>query len=350
VTRLTRKLRRVLFVIPYVANHPEGVPLVELATMLGATRRELEREIKSLLLVGVPQGSPGDFVDIFIEGRGPAARVFATPSRLLRRPPRLTPAECLALLLGASALRDTGIGMFDQALERASEKIRALLQAADGPALPGSPAVVIDRPGHERGEFLEVLSRASRAGKAVELDYSSVAGQKRKPIVVEPYGLLNHRGAWYVVGNSVTHGEGRVFVFKVERVLGATMLERPFAIPKTFDLRKYCGDRMFVAGLRPVGIRLRLRGGAARRLAGGFKNVRREVDGTVVVAFKDTPTGYLAAWVLRQGPEVEVLAPAELSSRVAALARRVAEAHATPATSLHLTHRDTSGNHNPGAN
>jgi len=56
VTRLTRKLRRVLFVIPYVAGHPEGVPLAELAAMLGSTRRELEREIASLLLVGVPGG------------------------------------------------------------------------------------------------------------------------------------------------------------------------------------------------------------------------------------------------------------------------------------------------------
>ena len=327
MTRLTRKLRRVLFVIPYVASHPEGVPLAELAAMLGSTRRELEREIASLLLVGVPQGSPGDFVDIFIEGRGRAARVYATPSRLLRRPPRLTPAECLALLLGASALRDTGIPMFDQALERASAKIRGLLQTTEGAVLPGEPAVVIDRPGRERGEFLEVLSRASRAGRAVELDYSSVAGQKRKKIIVEPYGLLNHRRAWYVVGNSVTHGEDRIFVFNVERILGATMLARRFVVPKTFDLQKYCGDRMFVAGLKPVAVRLRLRGGAAVRLAGGFKNVRREGDGVVVVRFNDTPTGYLAAWVLRQGPEVEVLAPAELSSRVAALARRVAGAH-----------------------
>jgi proteasome accessory factor C len=331
VTRLTRKLRRALFVIPYVANHPQGVLLAELAAMLGATRRELEREIASLLVVGVPQGSPGDFVDIFIEGRGAAARVFAAPSRLLRRPPRLTPSECFALLLGASALRDTGIAAFDQALQRASEKMTALLRAADGPALPGSPAVLIDRPGRERGEFLEVLSRASRAGKAVELDYSSVAGQKRKKIVLEPYGLLNHRGAWYVVGNSVTHAADRVFVFKVERILGATLLERRFTIPRTFDLQKYRGDRLFVTGFKPVEIRLRLRGNAAHRLAGGFKKARRERDGAVVVRLQDTPTGYLAAWVLRQGPEVEVLAPAELASQVEALARRVAEAHPGPA-------------------
>jgi proteasome accessory factor C len=328
VTRLTRKLRRALFVIPYVASHPEGVLLAELAAMLGSTRRDLEREIASFLLVGLPQGSPGDFVDIYIEGRGREARVFAAPSRLLQRPPRLTAPECSALLLGISAVRDSGIAAFDQALERASAKILALMQAADEPTPSGAPPVLIDQPGRERGEFLEVLAGASRAGKAVELDYSSLAGQKRKKIVVEPYGLLNHRGAWYVVGNSITHGVDRVFLFKVERILGATMLGRRFSLPKSFDLRKYRGDRMFVAGIKPVAIRLRLRGGAARRLAGGFKNARNEPDGAVVVRFKDPPTGYLAAWVLRQGPEVEVLAPVELSSWVASLARRVAEAHA----------------------
>jgi proteasome accessory factor C len=327
VTPLGRKLRRVLFLIPYVARNPDGVPLAELAALLDVTPRVLQREIDDLLTVGVPQGDPGEFLDLYIQGRGAAARVFVT-RRLLKRPPRLTTAEAFALLLGASVLRRSGIASFDQALDRAEGKLRRLLEVSDsGPGQP--PAVVIAGSGRERAGILAELSRASRARRTVQLDYASLAGQKRKKIEVEPYGLLNHRGGWYVLGKSLTHAEDRVFAFKVERILAIQTLDRPFTVPADFQLRKHAGDRLFIAGLAPVEIRLRLRGAAVRRMSGWLKNARLERGGTVV-RFREVPTGWLAAWLLRQGPEVEVLSPPKLVAWVRTLAQRVADAHAPP--------------------
>jgi predicted DNA-binding transcriptional regulator YafY len=324
VTPLARKLRRVLFLVPYVAKHPDGVSLVELSGLLEVPPRVLEREIAGLLTVGVPQGDPGDFLDLCVEGRGTSARVYAT-HRLLRRPPRLTTAEAFALLLGASALRRTGIVSFDEALARAEQKIRALMgKAEDGNATP--PSVTVDAKRKHAGT-LDELSRANRDRRAVELDYASVAGQRRKKIVVEPYGLLNHSGGWYVLGKSLTHAEDRIFVFKVERILGVTRLERSFTVPPTFDLRKYAGDRLFIGGLAKVEIKLRLRGAAVKRLGSAFKNGRLERGGTMLVRFRDVPTGSLAAWVLRQGAEVEVLGPSDLAHWVQVLAARVEDAH-----------------------
>jgi predicted DNA-binding transcriptional regulator YafY len=323
VTKLASKLRRVLFLIPYVARHRDGVPLAELAALLNQSPRDLEREVEALLMVGVPQGSPADFVDISIVGRGPSARVFATPSRLLRRPPRLTIPEASALLLGASTLRKTGIPSFDQALERAEAKIRALLKGA----ATVSDGVVIETGGREHHAVLDTISRANGERRAVELDYASLAAQRRKKITIEPYGLLSHRGAWYVLGRSLTHAENRIFVFKVERILGVIPLDRKFTVPPSFDLRKFANDRLFVAGLSPVEIKLRLRGQAAKRLGSAFRNTRKDRGGALLVRFKECPSGWLAAWVLRQGPDVEVLAPAQLASWVRSLANRVVSAH-----------------------
>jgi hypothetical protein len=178
--------------------------------------------------------------------------VTASPFRLLERPPRLTPQEAYALLLGAAALRRTGLPVFDQALARATDKIRALLSpsAASSPGLREAVAIDAGRPVQD--QVFGPLSRASRERRAVELDYASVSGQRRRKIVMEPYGLLNHGGGWYVLGKSRTHREDRVFVFKLERIRSAAVLEDRFVVPPDFDLRKYRGDRMFIAGLAPV--------------------------------------------------------------------------------------------------
>jgi predicted DNA-binding transcriptional regulator YafY len=144
---------------------------------------------------------------------------------------------------------------------------------------------------------------------------------------LEEVGLLSHRGAWYVLGRSLTHAENRVFVFKVERILGVIPLDREFTVPASFDIRKFANDRLFAAGLSPVEVKLRLRGHAAKRLGSAFRNARKDGGGALLVRFKECPGGWLAAWVLRQGPDVEVLAPAQLASWVRALANRVVSAH-----------------------
>jgi predicted DNA-binding transcriptional regulator YafY len=327
MTPLGRRLRRILFLIPYVSKHERGVPLTEIAAILGTSPRELDRELARLTMIGVPDGAPDEFIDVLVEGKGAAARVIVAPRRLLLRPPRLTASEAHALLLGAAALRRSGVPSFDEALARAEAKVRALVRA-EGDSAP-EPGVTIDAAGLERADHLSTVGRASRERRQVELDYASLAGQKRRKFVVEPYSLLNHRGSWYVLGKSITHAEDRVFAFKVERILGAKMLDRAFTVPRDFDVRDYVGDQLFIAGLRPVPVRLRLRGAAAKRMAGWYRKAKRERGGTVEVQSREIVTGWLAAWVLRQGPEVEVLAPPELARRVRALALRVAESHKT---------------------
>ncbi len=319
-----RRLRRALFILPYVARHPRGVRLAELARMFEVSPREMAAEVERLMVVGLPGGDPADFFDVCVEGTGAAARVLAVPSRLLRRPPRLTPDEARSLLLGAAALRRTGLPVFDEALARATEKIRALLLRGKTTA----EAVAIDAGGPVRDEVFAPLARASRERRTVELDYASLSSQRRRKIVVEPYGLLNHGGGWYLLGKSRTHREDRVFVFRLERIQSVTVLDERFELPADFDLRKHHGDRMFIAGLAPVEVKLRLHGAAAGRLGARFRRVRLEPGGAMVVRFRDVPNGWLGAWVLRQGSEVEVLSPRGLADWVREVARRVSDAHA----------------------
>jgi predicted DNA-binding transcriptional regulator YafY len=275
-------------------------------------------------MVGVTKGC--DLVNIFFAGEGPSTVVSAMPCRLLNRPPRLTTQEALALLIGAEAVKATGIRTYEDAIARAAQKIRAMLGQGDKTQSAGD-AIILAAPSSEKRETIDSLSLACRDHRTVEMDYASVSGQRRSTIRVEPYGLLNHSGAWYVLGHSLTHKEDRIFVFKVERILGVTVLATTFTVPKGFDVNKYRGDRMFITDWKPAKVTLRLSGPAAIRMRDSFAKPERQHDGSLVVNFKDHITGWLAAWVLRQGEGVEVVAPVELRAWVGRLAKRVAEAH-----------------------
>jgi predicted DNA-binding transcriptional regulator YafY len=98
-------------------------------------------------------------------------------------------------------------------------------------------------------------------------------------------------------------------------------------VPKDFDVNQYRGDRMFISDWKPTKVTLRLSGPAAARMGDWFGKAEKQRDGSVVVHFKDHITGWLAAWVLRQGEGVEVVTPVELRAWVGRLARRVGEGH-----------------------
>jgi predicted DNA-binding transcriptional regulator YafY len=331
-----KRLRRALFLVPYVTKFGDkGILLSELAATVGVKPSALKKELEALFQVAVPGGT--DSVNIFVEREGDDARVSALPCCLLQRPPRLTTQEALALLIGAEAVKSAGIGPYDAAIDRAAAKIREVFrrQSDDGDSTEESrhrgtidaAYVVLAAPGNENRVTMSTLSRACREHRTVELDYTSLSSQKRKPIKVEPYGLLNHTGCWYVLGKSLTHAENRIFVFKVERSLGVKVLDTTFTQPPDFDIHKYQGRSMFITDWKPTRVTLRLSPAAAKRLRGRMPEGKPERGGASLVTFKDHITGWLAAWIVRQGDGVAVVEPPELRSWVAKLAARVAEAH-----------------------
>jgi predicted DNA-binding transcriptional regulator YafY len=331
-----KRLRRALYLIPYITKFgDDGILLSELAAMVGVSASALKKELLALFEVVVPNGT--DSLNIFLEGEGDDERVVMMPCRLLQRPPRLTAQEALALLIGAEAVKSTGFGPYDAAIERAAAKIREVFrrQSEDDEWAEAAPTqtkidpagIVLAAAGAENRATMASLWRAWREHHTVELDYASLSSQRRKPIRMEPYGLLNHCGCWYVLGKSLTHAENRIFIFKVERILGVKLLAATFIPPKDFDIHKYQGRSMFITDMKPTRVTLRLSKTAAERLRGRMPEGKRERGGSSLVTFRDHITGWLATWVLRQGEGVAVVEPAELRKWVADLARRVAEAN-----------------------
>ena len=112
---VSQRLRRLLYLVPYVARQPEGVEVGELARLLDVTRDQMIQDLDLLAQVGPPDGDPGEYLLVSVD----EGRVFVDLAQRLTRPLRLTPAEGCSLLLGIRTLRESGIAPFDDALESA---------------------------------------------------------------------------------------------------------------------------------------------------------------------------------------------------------------------------------------
>jgi proteasome accessory factor C len=94
------RLRRLLFLVPYVAKRP-GITVDELARASGMGKDELLKELDLLTLVGRPPFQPDDFIDLHVEND----RVYVDLDQRFSAPPRLTAAEAAALAAAAELLR-----------------------------------------------------------------------------------------------------------------------------------------------------------------------------------------------------------------------------------------------------
>ena len=314
------RVRRLLFLVPFVAAREDGVPLEELAERLDVPEEELLVEIDLLCQVGPPAGDPADFLLLTVED----GRVFVDLPQRLVRPPRLSAQEAFALLLGAQALRGTGIEHHEDALARAAQKIqRALGSSRDAFARIEQDILL----GKEDAAGLAVvpeLARAVKARRAVDIEYYSAGRGASSRRGVDPYGLVNHLGAWYLVGRCHKNDEPRVF--KCERIAAVELRAEKFTVPADFDLGIFHRDRLRLPTGRTGTIKLRATGERAAQAAQweGAKKVR----GAVEVSLEMAPNEWLMGWLLGFGGDLEVLAPAELRAAVRDRLKAIAEAHA----------------------
>ena len=85
------RLRRLLFVVPYVARH-RGVTVDALAKELGVSREELLRDLELLTMVGRPPFQPDDFIDLHVEND----QVWVDLDQRFSKPPRVPTAPSVS--------------------------------------------------------------------------------------------------------------------------------------------------------------------------------------------------------------------------------------------------------------
>jgi predicted DNA-binding transcriptional regulator YafY len=197
----------VLTVLELLQARPK-LTSAELAARLEVDPRTVRRYVHLLQDIGVPVESTA--------GRYGGYRL--RPGYKL--PPMMfTEDEALALVFGLTVARRTGVGeatSTEGALAKIDrvlpDRLRGKVQAVQG-ALSFTPVRGLHQPAD--AALLLAVSSAAQESRRIWLRYQGldVAATERE---IDPYGVVHHRGRWYVVG--WCHLRADVRVFRLDRV------------------------------------------------------------------------------------------------------------------------------------
>lgn len=304
MSNVHERLRRLLFLVPYVSKHP-GVTVEALAKALNMSREDLLEELDLLTCVGRPPFNPDDYIDIYVDND----RVYVDLDQRLFAPPRLTPGEAAALAASAELLRPAAGDALQGALLKLErilppstrERYREMYRKIDATA--------------EAPQALAPLTRAIIERLEVTFAYAT-PGRTPEARRVRPYELLSHRGQWYLQGFDHMRQDARLF--RLDRMEDISVTDTAFLPPP--DAR---ADVPNPARSRTeVSVRVRFTPVAAPYVKERFgRDARPLADGGVEVLVAGDSERWLTQWVLSFGGEAQVMEPESARAAVARAAR-----------------------------
>lgn len=306
------RLARLLNLVPYLLARP-GIRIADAAADLGVSERQLREDLELLWVCGLPGYGPGDLIDMAFDGD----RVTITYDAGMDRPLRLTPDEALALVVALRLLAETPGTANRDAVQRALAKI----ETAAGRV--GEAPVAVRLPGDD--DRLATIRGAVERRRALRLTYYTAARDATTVRVVDPMRVL-------VVGDRAyleawCRRAEAVRMFRVDRIDGLAELDEPAAPPpqaRPADVR----DGIFRPSPDLPLVTLRVgRGGRWITEYYPCEEVRAESPEAWVVSLRVTDLAWARRLVLGLGPDVTVLAPAELARDVADDARAALAAY-----------------------
>ncbi|MDG0875741.1 YafY family transcriptional regulator [Paenibacillus thiaminolyticus] len=305
---------RLLSIVLLLQNHGK-LTSKELARQLEVSERTIMRDMDALSAAGIPV-----YADRGSNGGWMLAEGYRTTLTGMKA------TELLSLLLIPSTLLDD-LGL----REEGDSALRKLLASTTAEqrrdAEIARERLHIDGAGwHETTQdsspFLSLLQEAVWEERAVRVDYEREDGVVTRTL--HPLGLVAKRNVWYVVAET---GDAALRTYRLSRLRHAELLDETFMRPAGFDLASYWAQStaQFTASLPryPARIRLRddmlerlsldryVRVGPVRAAGGGWSEAEVEFH-TLESA---------AESILRFGPRMEALAPAELRATVIAEAK-----------------------------
>jgi proteasome accessory factor B len=190
--------------------------------------------------------------------------------------------------------------------------------SGDGEAAPRPPFGIQPRLTTQEPAF-GPLWEAVRDRRPVTFDHRVGGRSEVTRRTLEPWGVVNRRGHWYVAGHDRTRDAPRVF--RLSRITGPVKLAGPpgsVKVPEGADVRELVKDwdRPLNRGKTAI-LRVRADAGSAlRRWGQASPEADRPGWDRVSIAYSDTDwyAGYLASF----GPDVVVLEPPELREAVIA--------------------------------
>jgi proteasome accessory factor C len=287
--------------LPWVIANP-GATVDEVCERFGYSKRQLAADLDLVFVCGLPGYGPGDLMVAYIDDD----EVVVEMADYFAQPVRLTPPEALSLL--ASALAVLSSGQAPAALQRAVDKIAAVLVPE------GDLSLVVDL---REPDYVGRLRDAAANGEVLQITHTGLATNETTERDIEPWSVFSTLGNWYVRAHCRLAGGERVFRIDRIRALGATgeTFTPPAEVPPPVvrytpgaeDSRatiRLSPRAMWVADYYPV-----------ERIA--------EDDAGLVVRFSSSDPSVAARLLLRLGGEAELVEGPDVAEALGGLRERI---------------------------
>ncbi len=313
------QVARLLTLVPYL-HARGGVRLEEAARDLGVEPKQLLKDLKVLLMCGLPGGYPDDLIDVDLdaledpEGDGV---IRVSNADYLARPLRLSPTEATAVIVALRALRNGAREETREVLDRALAKLETA-------AAEGSAAALID-PGQGAADpdlalLAARLQEAADRRRQVRLTYFVPSRDEVSERVVDPRGVVTAHGFDYL--DAWCHSAEAPRLFRLDRISTAEVLaeEISSAPQEPRDL----ADGLFARSAEVGTATLRL-APEARWVVEYYpvQEVRPLDDGGCEVDLVVADERWLTRLLLRLAPYASVVAPGEYADAFTTAAQDV---------------------------
>lgn len=294
-----------------------------LARELAVSERTIYRDLEALNLAGIPvytQGGPGGGCEL--------------PKHYRTLLTGVSPADIAAVLMASATGPLADLGM-DKRVQTALHKLVAALPSAQRQAASlGRQRLHLDSAAWFRKAepvpFLSVLQAAVETERCVQLRYRATDDMERERLLA-PYGLVAKAAVWYVAGKV----EDSLRVYRVSRILEASITDQLFTRPADFDLPSFWAAwcARYDANLSRFRTILQVKPELVATFQSNFSTpvvsitLLQAEEGTNWPSFEVIfeTFGMASNWILGYGSAVRVLEPLELKENIIAEARQITE-------------------------
>jgi predicted DNA-binding transcriptional regulator YafY len=308
-----------------------GLTYEEIAERWNVHEKTAKRRVKALRLVF---GDALTFHRREVDGR----RAYRLRHPFVAATTEFSAEEMAALAAAAESAHQAGYASQGQAIDRALEKARALMEAraftkvdpdfealleAQGLAMRPGPHPDVDP------ALVDALRHAILAGRRVELRHDHAGTGRMKMHTVTPlgflYGIRHYLVAWH-------KQRGKTLLYRLSRIAGARILEEPADdAPEAFDLADYARQSFGVFQEEPVETLWRFSPRVAEEASEYVfhptEEKTRGEDGSLLVRLRAGGTREMAWHLFTWGPDVEILQPASLRREMTQMLEQALKAH-----------------------
>jgi len=291
----------------------------QLAAECGVSRRTIYRDLNMVERAGIPFSfdSKSGGYQVNASGLLPAVN--------------LSLEEALAIVLLASELGKTGRLPLFQPARDAAAKIESALPLGLRATLGSLMKHMAVRPGpvarhNTLHDAYDLVRRAILRRETLQCVYISFHDAAQIRTLLDPYWLLFHERAWYVIGRS--HRDRAVRTFKLGRFKGIEPTGQTFNQPRGFTLEQHLGNAWrLMRGDQTYEVELKFSPLVSPNVAEvnwhPTQRIRWDDEGSVHFTATVDGLDEIVWWVLGYGPHVQVVKPKALAARIVRMARQV---------------------------